>query len=218
MKSMIIYYGGEDEVTRQVAKRLVSNWAEKQGDIEIEIIDIDLRARGRKVLEKLDNIIELGKKVPVVFVIDSDADCPVTILKQNCKIDWKSTYSSINIAIDEAEAWLLADKKGIAAFLGIKQADIPKHAIDDGVIKLDYKTSLYIMRELVPKSRKQIIKDNMTMKERARKPSTYNNLWPNYIARDWDIEEATNNSNSLSRAVRRINERLDEFLKETLSN
>lgn len=201
---MRVYIGGEDDVTKTIAKRLVEHTLSKYGKESVVFEDIAGRSRGTGVLSKLPNMVALGRKAPVVFVFDSDGDCVVEILKKYCPDGWKSEFCAINIAIDEGESWLMADRAGFSKYFGIRPEDIPPCETGRDEISLPYKTSLYIMRELVPKSIKKCVKENLQCTKTLKKPPTYNNLWIDYIMNFWDIDEASKNSGSLTKAVTRI--------------
>ena len=204
---MIIYYGGEDDVTRYIARKIacaVSNEMKLQ-DVTVE--DIGIRERGTAVKNKLQQIVHLGKKTPVVFVFDSDGDCVVEILKQTCPEGWTDTFCALNIAVDEGEAWLLADKKGFADYFGVDEKDI-QISQKEGEVTYPYKTSLYIMKNIIPKSRRREIRENMCCTERGKKPATYNVFWKDYIDHVWNMNEAGKISDSLSRSINRVKNRL----------
>lgn len=208
---MRVYYGGEDVVTKSIAKRLVQSWAYNHDKKKIECVDLNIRASGRAVLSQLNNIILLGKKTPVVFVLDSDQDCAVDLLKKYCTERADDSYSTINIAIDEGEAWLLADKIGFSDFVGVKKSTISEDIYRGKEVATPYKTSLYIMMELVPVSKKKEIRNAMSVAPNAKKPPTYNALLPDFIADKWDVDRAQKHSESLSRAVRRVETKLNMY-------
>ena len=70
------------------------------------------------------------------------------------------------------------------------------------------------MKEIIPKSKNRDVRDNMSCTERGKKPPTYNQLWYNYIHSKWDIDDASENSESLRKAVERIESTIRYFMKE----
>ena len=202
--AILVYIGGENDVTKTIAKKLVEYTLFRYEHESVVFEDLAGRSRGTGVLSKLPNMVELGKKSLVVFVFDSDGDCVVETLKKYCPDGWKSEFCAINIAIDEGESWLLADRAGFSKYFGIKLSDIPRCETGRDEIHLPYKTSLYIMKELVPKSSKKRVKENLQCTKTLKKPPTYNNLWIDYIMNFWNIEEALKKSKSLAKAVVRI--------------
>lgn len=200
---MLVYIGGEDDVTKTIAKRLVEYVVFRSESDPVVFEDVAGRSRGTGVLSKLPNMVELGKKAPVIFVFDSDGDCVVELLKKYCPDGWKSRFCAMNIAVDEGESWLLADRAGFSKYFGIKLADLPFCEKGRDEIYLPYKTSLYIMKDLVPKSGKKSVKENLQCTKTLKKPPTYNYLWIDYIMNFWNIAEASKNSKSLAKAVLR---------------
>lgn len=204
---MTIYYGGEDDVTRYIARKLAYTISNEMKLEDVVIEDVGIRERGAAIKNKLQQLVRLGKKTPIVFVFDSDGDCAVDILKQTCPEGWTDSFCALNIAIDEGESWLLADKKGFADYFGVAVEDIPISQ-KMGEVTYPYKTSLYIMRNIIPKSRKKEVRDNMCCTERGKKPATYNVFWKDYINNVWNMNEAEKISDSLSRSINRIKNKL----------
>lgn len=207
---MKLLYGGEDDVTKLIARRLAIEIA-KDAHISVQPEDIGIRERGSAILKKLPQIVALGKKYPIVFVFDSDGECVLEILNKACPDGWNDTYASLNIAIDEGESWLLSDLTGFGKYFGIDVSDITS-ALDAREITFPYKTSLYIMKELVPKSAKKDVVEKMSCTERGKKPPTYNELWKDYIDSKWDIKKAMQRCESLERAIRRIKRNLQRYV------
>ena len=204
---MTIFYGGEDDVTRWIAKRLA---LESIKDLEItnaEIQPLGFRERGSAIIGKLSQIVSLGQKYPVIFVMDSDGDCVLDILNKGIPNGWKNTFASINIAIDEGESWLLADDCSFSKYFGVGTLDIKPNG---GEVTFPYKTSMYIMREIIPKSSKRCVRDNLCCTEKGHKPPTYNLLWEKYIMEQWNVENASGKARSLERAVKRIKDKVQD--------
>ena len=203
---MLVYYGGEDTVTKLIAKRLIKYVAESDGRIELELEDANPRDHGTKALDNLNLMIRLSRTTPVICVFDSDGKCVVEILRKYAPDGWKNDKLAINIAVDEGETWLMADAKNFARYFGLKRASVPVKHVNSLELSesIPYKTSLYFLRELVPQSKKYRVIESLTCLRPGKKPPTYNNLWPDFIENHWDINEAIKNSNSLQRAVRRV--------------
>ncbi len=208
---MIIYFGGEDEVTRAIAKKLASEIAGNLQIGEVVIEDVGIRERGTAVKSKLQQLEFLGRTNPVIFVFDSDGDCVIDILKKSCPKGWGNSFCALNLAVDEGETWLLADKKGFSSYFAIDINAINFLQDDEGEIEFPYKTSLFIMRNLIPKSTKKEVVNSMTCTERGKKPPTYNVYWKKYIEDVWNMEEARKQSKSLAKAIERVENRLKAY-------
>lgn len=199
---MTFYYGGEDTVTSELAKQLIKHCCMLEVQ-SYEVEDVLMRKNGESALTALPQCVALGKTAPVVCVFDSDGRCVVDLLNKNSTDGWKSRHSAINIAKDEGEVWLLADRRGFSDFFQIPQKFIPERAPSHGEISdtLKIKPSLYMLDSIFCHSESQKIRAIMHIERPYRKPSTYNNLWPEFIQKHWNIEVASQNSDSLRRAV-----------------
>lgn len=124
-------------------------------------------------------------------------------------------YATINFAVDEAEAWLLADRISFAKYFNIPVKTVPtRNALSLEIADImPYKTSLYILIELVPLSNNRAIKSVLAYDRPGKKPSTYNSVGGEYISKYWNIEDAIKNSESLERAVKRIKAMLIRAIK-----
>lgn len=202
---MLVYYAGEDEVTKLIAKRLIEYAAQLEGIHDISLDDANPRDRGTKALDKLDTTINLSEYSPVVCVFDADNNCVVELLKKYTSRGWKKERLAINFAIDEGEAWLMADRNSFANYFGLKVSSIPKKKKNAKELSesISYKTSLFFLNEMVGLSRKRKLISKLTDRQPNRKPAMYNTVWPSYILDCWNIEMARKNSESLSRAVER---------------
>lgn len=197
---MLVYIGGEDQVTKLIAKKIVSSILP---NANIEFEDVSPRDYGAKALSKIDQMVKLGETYPTICVFDSDANCSVTLLKEHTTNGWKSRRCAINIAVDEAESWLLADREGFSRFFGIDIENIPK--LSDGQTEISslipYKTSLYILQKLIPLSKNKLYSQELACIERNKKPTNYNTYFQAFINTAWDINNARNNSAILNRAI-----------------
>ena len=214
---MNVYVGGEDPVTRAIARRIVLHCA--QNTEELDFIDPATRYSGSAALGQIAKFVELGRLHPVVCVYDSDADCVVEILQKYAPAGWKTDFCAINIAIREAEAWLFSDVGGFSKYLEVdrkymleKKANSTK--IDDST---DYKISYFLMLEIAPLSRSRKIAEGLRPKtggKKLSKPADYNSLLLPFIEKYWDIDSALINSQSLSRTVARVREVMDRFCED----
>lgn len=215
---MKVYYGGEDTVTKLIAKRLIQHAASLESLEITELEDANPRDYGTKALEKLKQMVRLTRFAPLVCVFDSDGGCVVELLEkyvpdQACRQrGWKEPRLAVNIAIDEGETWLMADRAGFAAFFGVDENLIPQklETAKELSQSIPYKTSGYFLNAIAPYSRKKKVVETFAVPRLNRKPPTYNRLWPDFIAKHWNIANACGNSESLSRAVARVRTALRE--------
>jgi hypothetical protein len=103
------------------------------------------------------------------------------------------------IAIREVEAWLLADRRGIARFLRIPEAKIttkPEELVDpkQELINLTRRCKAVRFRdEIVPAAGSS-----------AKVGPFYNVHFSTFVAQSWDVDAAEENSPSLKRARDRL--------------
>lgn len=104
-------------------------------------------------------------------------------------------------SVNEIESWLLADREGLASFIGVAVSKIPLHPESEArpketLVGLARKSSMKVFRE-----------------EFAPSPGhmsfvgpKYSSLLHEFIRCHWDIENAIQNAPSLERCVRRLGE------------
>ena len=199
---MIIDIVGEDDVTRAVIKRLIK---EIRKDITIGKV---LPARGGqiKILAPKYNLLQTR----VMLLTDLDTyDCPTALIK-----DWfgnaiLNPNYLFRIAYGETESWLMADRKGFSNWIDADINLIPLPSTIDKrknilEIVFPYKPSLYLMREIAPCSKNNIIKEGLMPKEGANKGPLYNSILTSFIEHNWNTKDASNNSTSLTKAIGRL--------------
>ncbi len=203
-----VYIAGEDEVTREIIKRILCYCSP-----EFEIIN-SLPARGGQLKRKIKEFNNLSQDNPVILLADIDAECCAPIFKEKLlNGEAQNQQFLINIAVDEGEAWLMADRMNFATFLGINEDEMPhfvpkkqsgRKALME--IDLDVKTSYYLTHTLaLQSSDKEIVAQIGTMDESC-KGKEYNTKLLPFIREQWNISEAIKNSDSLTRMIRRIND------------
>ncbi len=200
---MLVYIGGEDFVTKHIAKRLVKYCLP---NVELEFEDLTFRDHGTRALERINLMLNLAKKCPVVGIFDSDNECIIELLEKYMHVNKNVDFAAINFAVDEAEAWLMADRIGLADYIDISVDMIPvcKPFNPEISSSIPYKTSLYILQEIAPYSNNPFIKSSLTCERPGKKPPTYNSVWGDFIDNIWNIDKACINSESLLKSIKRI--------------
>ena len=210
---MKIYIVGEDAVTSAVIKRILSN-----SSADFEIIS-ELPARGGQIKSKMHEFNKLSETYPVVLLIDLDSnDCAPILLKDLIK--GKNDDFVINIAVDEAEAWLMADREGFASYFNINVNDMPvAHQTKQGgrkaLTEMDFKckSSWFLTHELIKKSKSSEFVQQLTPKKNASKGPEYNHCILPFIQNAWNIDNARKNSDSLNRMIMRIENLVNDNTK-----
>ncbi len=152
----------------------------------------------RQGIEKFKNASAI---LPHFILTDLDRyECPLALLE-----DWKVRNLPpaiiFRIAVREVESWLLADREGIAHYLQIPSNKVPFHP----EMESDPKQTLI---NLARKSRNKRLISEMVPASGSRTPigPLYNARMSEFVQDFWNIEKASENSESLSRAMQRISE------------
>ena len=137
--------------------------------------------------------------LPHVVLTDLDQYvCPPALLK-----DWKAITLPpqllLRIAVREVEAWLLADREGIANYLSIAKTKVPQYPEAEA----DPKRTLI---NLARKSRKRRLAIELVpaMGSSASIGPLYNARLSEFVNEHWNIERARKVAPSLDRALLRL--------------
>ena len=202
---MKVYIVGEDDATREIIKRVLTYCSN-----DFEIIS-ELPARGGQIKQQILNFNTLSLTFPVILLIDLDEkDCAPTLIRQFFSDSIKNNHFIFNIVIDEAEAWLMADRTNFSKFfkVPIEKIPFPKKIRNKKEFYLEmdfpYKSSYYMVNQIIPNSRVKEFKDQMIPQNGAKKGKEYNSALTPFIRKQWDIDNARLNSDSLNRMINRI--------------
>lgn len=188
---MIAVY--EDELSGACVRRLLSSFNDKY------LLSHEYHGRGNGYIRK--NILAFNNAsngIPFIVLTDLDRyRCPIDLIK-----DW--TQFSINknlifrVAVREVESWLLADREGIAELFGVSIKMIP---INSDMIADPKKFLIKIAK----KSKKRDVKaDIIPVNKNAVIGPAYNSRLSYFVDVQWDIKAAIFNSESLSRACKKL--------------
>lgn len=150
----------------------------------------------RKKAVSYDQMGSMG--FPVLMLTDLDEDpCPSGKIA-----DWLGHAPSrgflFRVCVREVEAWLLADRPAMAAFLKLAESKLP--AAPEGLA--DPKAALINLAKMAPRK----IRVGMTPIGRATIGPDYNDLLSRFIADSWSVDRAVTRAPSLQRARKRIGE------------
>jgi len=189
----------EDELSCEVLRKLVT--ASGRFAISSEI-----NTRGNDQLRKSIKKFKYASHVlPHIVLTDLDRyPCPPALIK-----DWGAgklpTRLMLRIAVREVEAWLLADRYGIADFLQVSLNKIP------------------LAPELEPDPKRTLL--NLARKSRSRRLTQellpeqgsvacigplYNARLSEFVNTTWNLEQACDAAPSLARAVSRLTSFMSE--------
>lgn len=183
----------EDELSRAVMEKLIS-FSGRNFAIRV------FNARGFGELKKgMNKFREASRVLPHIVLTDLDRyPCPPALLDNWGATQLPSTLL-FRIAVREVEAWLLADRVGIAEFLHIDVHKVPQapEAEDD-----PKRTLINLAR----KSKKRRLSQEIVPAIGSSAPigPFYNPHFINFVNTRWDIEQARQCAPSLDRALSRI--------------
>jgi hypothetical protein len=186
----------EDELSERLACRLVM---EARGSEE------GIHCVGRRgfgyLKANLHRYQQTAKRAPVFVLTDLDRVACAPSLRRT----WLRRVPVVNnllfrIAVRETEAWLLADREAMAAFLRVPVGQIARNSEEIN----DPKRYLLDLAKTAPKS----LRDDLLPKcgERSSQGYGYNIRMCEFVERSWSSRRAVENNESLRRAVRRLSE------------
>ncbi|WP_326941379.1 hypothetical protein [Actimicrobium sp. GrIS 1.19] len=186
---------GEDKLTMALLRKCVSTYIP---DFHV-VRAVVTNGRGN-VKKEIAAYAMLAKKMPVLIGIDLDDDECAPSLRE----DWAEMYEEvanllIRVAVAEAEAWVLADRKRCAQFLGATSDEIaanPETLVDPKRALLDLaraNADTDLKRDLIPRNYNQF--------DLPRIGPAYNLRMTNFVATKWRPHVARARSDSLDRAI-----------------
>jgi len=136
-----------------------------------------------------------------LVLVDSDnRPCPPQTIADWLKGKPQHANLIVRIAVREVESWLLADRKGIAIFLGVREECIP---LNPDLLK-DPKR--YIVR-LAARSKRKDVRAELApaLNSKGKTGPYYTRCLAQFAASLWSIDDAAKISDSLRRAQLAIN-------------
>jgi hypothetical protein len=194
MTRQSLLIAAEDELSCAVMQRLI----EESG--RPFLASRILNTRGNDQLKKnMDKFKAACRVVPHIVLTDLDRHpCPPALIKQ-----WQANVLPsrmlFRIAVREVEAWLLADREGIAKFLDIAINKLPHEPEAEAGPK---RTLINLAR----KSRKRRLAQELVPEagSAARIGPLYNARMREFVGNTWNIQRACDHAPSLARAVSRL--------------
>ncbi len=187
----------EDELSEAVVERLVAATGCPYS------ITVKMRKNGFGYLRKnAQNLLATARQVPVFLLTDLDRyACPPALI-----CDWVGARPipplfRFRICVRTVEAWLLADKEGFSEFSGVSEDRIP----DAPEIFADPKK---VLLDLVKKYGNRSIRRDLlpASKSSARVGLGYNQVLTAFVRGEWNLQRASCRSESLTRAIKSLEE------------
>lgn len=130
-------------------------------------------------------------------------ECPVALINDWIDFEMRSNFI-FRIAVREVEAWLLADRQGLAKFLNVSIKNLPLNPD----LEPDPKNTLI---QLAKRSKKREVREDIVpINNNAIIGPNYNGCLSEFIYKTWSIENAILHSESL----RRTFEKLGDFVPQ----
>jgi hypothetical protein len=125
-------------------------------------------------------------------------ECPIAMKNDWINFELRPDFI-FRIAVREVESWLLADREGLSHFFSISQTNFPSNPD----LIADPKNTLI---QLAKRSKKRSIKEDIVpINKNAIIGPNYNGCLTNFVFNKWNIENASNNSESLRRTYEKLN-------------
>ena len=154
--------------------------------------------RGKQWLrQQIGGYRNASAHAPWFVLVDLDRDeCPPQLRR-----DWGSAERGLcfRVAVHAAESWLLADRDGLANFLGVARGTLP----DWPDATPDPRRALI---DAASRSRRGSVRDAIVSRSGARQGPLYSAELGRFVDERWDAAAATGRSPSLDRCRRRLAE------------
>lgn len=194
MISRAVVLAVEDELSAAVLRRLISV---VRNDLTIDRI---INTRGYGSLKAgMKKFKSASTVLPHVVLTDLDRyPCPPALLA-----DWKATVLPpgclLRVAVREVEAWLLADREGLAEFLNVALSKFPEYP----EAEVDPKQKLV---NIARKCRSKRLSVELVPAAGSSAPigPGYNTRLSEFVVHAWNVERARNRAPSLDRAIARF--------------
>ncbi len=192
----------EDTLSEAIAERLLFDYK------KFQIIHKFGRKGNGYLYSKLKGFFELSRNNEAFLLLtDLDRLSCAPLLINNWKNSVNITMPDnflFRVAVREIEAWLLADNKEFAKFLGVSKLPNNPDSLDNPKEKL---------LEIAKKSSKKDVRNDLINKKGAiaSQGIGYNSILIDFIKRYWCPKRASLNSESLKRACDRLKELNDRL-------
>jgi len=191
---MIINIAVEDKLSEAVFRSLIEKYR-----TDLSIKTCYCQGGSGYLKKKIRAFNQAARVIPFFVLTDLDRTvCPPELIHKWLVYE-KHPHLLLRVAVKEVESWLLADRENLSRFLSVSTARVPLDAE-----KIENPKEFLI--SLAHHSRKRTIRDGIVPRHgsTAFYGPDYNNLLINFVVKDWDIETASGNSDSLARAITAI--------------
>lgn len=186
----------EDVLSERVMLRML---AQLRGDI---VATAKIGFKGNAYLRRIAcglNKAARGSGFILLTDQDNPENCPAMLISEWLSGDDLHPNLLFRVAVMEVESWLLADRIAIADFLGVPIARLPENADSLANPK-------QFLVNLARSSNRSNVRDDLVPKPggTAQVGPNYNGRLAEFLEANWSCKRARSHSDSLKRAVRRI--------------
>ena len=195
---MFVTLGAEDPLSDSVARRLVGEYAPSAQVVQT----IGLRGNRylRRRMRDFNQIATHYGPVLVLTDLDRPQSCPPKLVR-----DWIGSMSPspdllVRVAVLEIESWIMADRIGLAEWLGLASNIVIRQP--DDVLDPKRELTALARRSHIRSLRSGLVRES---RDGSFTPGPdYNAQVGGFASSRWNPEAARRNSPSLDRAIRRI--------------
>lgn len=186
-----IYIAVEDALGERLARKLLNHGARPFS------IGACFGKQGKSYLQrKIKGFNSAARVTPFLVLTDLDSDecAPLLVKSWLPGRTWPNLL--FRIAVTEAESWVMADRGGLARYLGVDEKLVPAHP--DNVRNAKEK-----LVEIARRSTKSLLRKALVPADgsSARVGPDYNGCLAVFLENHWDIRRAIKRSPSLRRAL-----------------
>ena len=197
---MLITLASEDGLSESSAKRLIGQYVPQAEIILSMVLEGIKNVKG--LIRDLNQIALYQNPVLVLADLDNPQRCPGDLVRDMTQRLSVAPDLHIRLAVPEIESWILADREGIAQWLGIPISVVPRNpeSLADpkrSLVQLAARSRNRNMREAIAPVR--VLGTNRTGRG-------YNETVGQFVTQHWNPEVARQNATSLHRAILRIAE------------
>ncbi len=197
---MLITIAVEDVLSESVARRLIAAYT--SGAEVIEVFGLGGIGSVKSRIAELNQRVQYLGPVLTLADLDRPSGCPAEVVQELRGGLTLLPGMLIRVAVLEIEAWILADREGIAQWLGVALNTIPPSPEN-----LDDPKRAFV--HLAARSRNRQLREGIAPKNvrgTHRVGPAYNIIVSEFVMQLWNPDAASRNSPSLQRAVNRIAE------------
>lgn len=152
-----------------------------------------------QLLKRLEGYNNAARFAPWLVLVDLDEDAKCAPLFRESLLPTPAARMCFRIAVRAIESWLLADREGIARFLGVFLSKVPQHPESIP----DPKAALV---QVAARSRKRDIRDDLVPRAGSgrRVGPAYSSRLVEFVLGDrgWNPEAAAQSADSLKRCLK----------------